>query len=121
MPGHVGDADHGKTARRRCRLRVQGADQQAAGEAGPAGDRHRVDAVPATRQRRQRAVDHRRDGLEVESGRQVGDDPAVGGVAVDLRADHRAEHLAPVAEHRGGGLVARGLDGEEVQGRYRSG
>jgi hypothetical protein len=33
----------------------------------------------------------------------------------DLRGDDRGDDLAPVAEDRGRGLVAAGLDGEEIQ------
>jgi hypothetical protein len=39
----------------------------------------------------------------------------VRGVELDLRRDHRGHDLTAVAEHRGRGLVAAGLDGEEVQ------
>ena len=60
-------------------------------------------------------VDGRADGLEVGAGGELGDDTAVRRVERDLRGDDRADDLAAVAEHRGRGLVAAGLDGEEVQ------
>jgi hypothetical protein len=39
----------------------------------------------------------------------------MGGVELDLRGDHRGHDLAAVTEDGGRGLVAAGLDGEEVQ------
>jgi hypothetical protein len=52
----------------------------------------------------------------VGAGGELGDDAAMGGVERDLRGDDRGDDLPPVAEDRGRGLVAAGLDGQEVQG-----
>jgi hypothetical protein len=46
---------------------------------------------------------------------ELGDDATVRRVERDLRGDDRGDDLAPVAEDRGRGLVAAGLDGEEIQ------
>ena len=82
---------------------------------GPARDRDGVDGVPAAGHGRERGVDDGGEPLEVGARGQLGDDTAVDGVQGDLRRHHRRTDLAAVGEHRRRGLVAGGLDGEEVQ------
>jgi hypothetical protein len=47
--------------------------------------------------------------------RELRHDSTMSRVQRDLRRHHRRAHLASVGEHRGGGLVAGGLDREEIQ------
>ena len=115
MAGEVGDADDGQAACDGGTGRIHGADDQAAGEAGPARHRDCVDGVPATLDRREGRVDHRGKPFEMRSRGQLGHDTTVDRVQRDLRGHDRGTDLAAVREHRRRGLVAGGLDGEEVQ------
>ena len=53
---------------------------------------------------------------EVLAAGELGDDPAVEGVEVDLAGDDGGESLGAVADDGSGGLVAGGLDAEDEAG-----
>ena len=55
--------------------------------------------------------------LQMGPAGDLGDDPAVGGVEVDLGRHHGRADLAPGGDHGGRRLVARRLDAEEHPGR----
>src|SRR5207302_9633190 len=82
--------------------------------------RHRVEVGPSAGQGVERRVDGGGDRLQVGASRQLGDDATVVGMQRHLRRHHRGEHLTSVTQHRGGGLVAGGLDGEQIQRGYSS-
>ena len=82
---------------------------------GSPRDRDGIDGVPAAGHGSERGVDHGGESLEMGASRQLGNDTAVDGVQGDLRRHHRGTDLAAVGEHRRRGLVAGGLDREEIQ------
>ena len=71
---------------------------------------------PSPRRRAPAATD-RHDDLEMPPRRQLGDDAAVRRVDVVLRGHDARQHLAAAVEHRGGRLVAGGLDAEDDHAR----
>jgi hypothetical protein len=96
--------DQGKPATVGDRFGNRHADQQRPDQAGPRrhGDRREIgQRHPGIRQS---TLDHRRDDLDVPTRRQLGDDPTVRGVHLDLRSHHRAAQ-DPVAFQDGGGRL----------------
>ncbi len=61
----------------------------------------------------ERFVDDGIDELDVGAAGELGHDPAVGSVELDLAGHDGRAHLPAVLHHRGGGLVARRLDPED--------
>ena len=81
--------------------------------------RHASDLLQARSRLLERRVDHRQDLREVRAARDLGHDPAVGGVQAGLAVDHRGEDLPPVADDRGRGFVAGGLDAQDQDAHRR--
>ena len=63
----------------------------------------------------QRLADDRVDLLHVGPARDLGHDATEPGVEVDLARDHRRQHVPAVGDDGGGGLVARGLDPQDLR------
>ena len=115
VPLEVIDGDERQSPRPRDRLGGRQADEQRAHE--PRALRH-ADAIevvePDTRVL-ERSSDDRRNELEVASRGDLGNDAAEPRVKLGLRGDDRRQHRAVARDDRGRGLVARGLDAEDVQ------
>ena len=103
----------------------EGADEEAAEEAGGVGDGEGVDFGPVVLAgggfeagASEGLVDDGEDGFEVRAGGDFWDDAAVGFEDVDLGDDDVCEQLV-VVHDGGGGFVAGGFDGEDVHwGNY---
>jgi hypothetical protein len=91
------------------------ADEQRADQSGTVGGGDGIDLVERERRLVQRALDRRRQCAHVAARGELGDDAAVGAVDVVLRGDDAGAHLA-IDQHRGGGVVARALDGQHSHG-----
>ena len=116
VPGEVRDADD-RAARGRSPRRSHTWCRRSGSPARP-GPRVTATASMASQPPgtgAERCVDDGGEPLEVRARRQLGNDTAVGRMQGDLRRHHRRTHLAAVGEHRRRGLVAGGLDGQEIQ------
>ena len=118
----VVDPDVGDPPRHRERLGEGHADEERADETR---SRRRGDGGDGRRRRRaetscpERLRDDRDDPREVGPSRELGDDAAEVSVQVDLARDDRGANLPAVGDDGGGGLVARGLHGEDEPGHRR--
>jgi hypothetical protein len=97
------------------RLGGVGADQQRPRQAGAGGHRHGVDVAQGAAGAVQRLVQDGDDRLDVLARGELRHDAAVAGVQLDLGGDDAGEQPAAVADDGGCGLVAGGLDAEDVQ------
>jgi hypothetical protein len=113
VPGDVVDADQRFAVDEGDRLRHLQPHQQRAHEARALGDRDRVEGRVVEPGLGHGAAHHGHDVLDVVARRQLGHHPAVGRMDRDLGGDHVREDGAAVGHHRGRGLVAGGLDGQE--------
>jgi hypothetical protein len=112
VPLDVVDADERLAERVSHRLGVGQPDEQRADEARPLRHGHAVNLLPADARALERLRDHQADLVEVLARGDLGHDPAVLLVQVNLRRDDRREHLPPVAHDGRGRLVARAFDSE---------
>src|SRR5256886_12003975 len=110
----VVDLHVGQTGRERQRLRRAHADQQRAGETRSVTGGDGVELAGLQDARfHERLVDDGIDELDVGAAGELGHDPAVGSVELDLAGHDGRAHLPAVLHHRGGRLVARRLDPED--------
>ena len=93
---------------------LRNADQQRADQAGPIGDRDRVDLFEAGPGFSQRRLDHRIDGFDMHAGSQLRDDPAVERMPLDLRGDDIAADHPAVRDNGRRGLIAGAFDCQNV-------
>ena len=121
VPFEVVDRDERLVVGEGQRLGEVPADQQRAGQPRPERRGHGVDLAHRAAGLRQRFVEHRDDRADVLAGRQLGDDAAVRGVHLDLRSDDAGEQVTPVFDDADGGLVAGGLDAEDLHAGSSSG
>ncbi len=113
MALQVVDAHHRNAPAERQGLRRRDAHQERADQtrSGRDGDGRQVPAGDA--RLLEGAGDDRRHRLEVGAAGQFGDDPAEGGVQVDLAGDHGGAHRQCVIDDGRRCLVARRLDGQQ--------
>ena len=116
MGRQVADANDREAARPGDRLPQVDADQQAADQPGPARYAHGIDLLPASSGFLERTLDDRDQRLQVGPGRQLRDDPAVGGVQRVLRADDVREQAWAIANHRRRGFITGCLDRQDAPG-----
>ena len=107
------DGDEGQIGGEGQGFGVGDADEQGAGEAWTGGYGDGVEVGEGDAGLGERGADDRDDGAEMLAGGQFGDDSAISGVGGDLRGDNRAERVGPALDDGGGGLVARGFDGQD--------
>ena len=105
---HVVDGHERPIERKRHRLRPTDSDQQCPDQSGAGGGSYDVDAVECQLGPGQRLIDHIVDLLQMRTSRELGDHAPEHGVLV-LREYHVSEDPVVPIEHRGRGLVARGL------------
>ena len=120
MPGQVLHRDQRQVERYGQRLGEGDAHQQRADEAGSLRHRDGVDVGPVRAGIPERAFHHAADVAHVLPGRELGHHAAPFAVDFRLRGDHVGPHcpgprrVAGIRHHRGGRLVARCLDGENI-------
>ena len=112
----VVDAGQGLVPGRRQPLPHAHPDQQAADQAGAAGDGDEVEVRGLDRGLLEGEVEEAGQPLEVVAGRQLGDDAAEVLVQVDLGVDDVGEDLAAVLDDRDRGLVAGRFDAQSQEG-----
>src|SRR6266446_6820920 len=93
---------------------VADSNQQGAGQAWSLSHSQRVDGLVTPPGIGQRFADHGHNRLQVLPRSQLRNHAAIRLVHGDLREDHVRQHLFSRTNHRGGGLVARAFNAENV-------
>uniref|UniRef100_A0A0N4ZGS8 DNA-directed DNA polymerase n=1 Tax=Parastrongyloides trichosuri TaxID=131310 RepID=A0A0N4ZGS8_PARTI len=120
MAFQVVDRDQRQTPRQRRRLAVGQADHDPAHQPRPRRRRHAVQRAPVQPGLAHGPARHAVDHLHMAAGGDFGHHPAIGRMVVDLAVDDAGQHLRArrrQPNHRGGGLVAAGLQAQHGQGR----
>ena len=94
-------------------LRGCGANEQGGGKARPGGGCDGVEIADLHACFFQGAVDDRRRGDEMVSGRHLGNNAAELGVDFRLAENLMREHIAEALQHGGGSFIAGSLDREQ--------
>ncbi len=89
-------------------------DEQRAGQTGADGHGHAVQIRPGNISFSHRLLEDGDDGQNVLAGSYFRDNSAIAGVDFDLRGNLIGENLNPVFDHRGRGLITRGLNAENL-------
>ena len=110
------DGDQRQAPRQGDRLAETQPDHDAADQSRPGGGGNAVQGVIAEPRLVHGQPDDAVDHLDMAAGRDLGHDAAIGRVIVNLAVHHRGQDrrlaLRRQAHHRGGGLVAAGLEAE---------
>ena len=91
----------------------EGADEEGTEEARGVGDGDGIDVVPGEVGVSQGFVDDGKDGFEMGTSGDFGDDPAIGSENVDLGDDNVAQNFDAVFDNGGSGFVTGGFDAED--------
>ena len=106
------DGQEGQPARKGDRLARHDAHHHPADQPGPAGRRDAVEIAVADAGALHRRRDQAVQRVQMAARRDLGHDAAIGAVLVELAQHQVGMHRAVVADHRGRGLVAGGLDSQ---------
>ena len=116
MAFHVMNADHRLAEREAERARYARADQERAGEPGPAGVGDAVEIGELRARIGQDALRERHDAPDVVARGELGHDAAVDRVHRHLRMERVGEQAAVRVVHGEAGLVAGGFDADDEHG-----